>query len=50
MPLHLGKIHKIGENKAIFGLGMPPVSGGKTSNLKIKSLIMYISVIYNLLL
>ena len=41
VPLHLGKdkyffhyiwenIHKIGKNKAIFGLGMPPVTGGKT--------------------
>ena len=39
MPLHLGKdkyffhwgnIHKMGKNKAIFGLGMPPVTGGKT--------------------
>ena len=41
MPLHLGKdkyffhyiwenIHKIGKNKANFGLGMPPVTGGKT--------------------
>ena len=45
MPLHLGKekyffhyiwenIHKIGINKAIFGLGMPPVIGGKTGQIK----------------
>ena len=45
VPLHLGKdkyffhyiwenIHKIGKNKAIFGLGMPPVTGGKTSQIK----------------
>ena len=43
VALHLGKdkyffhyiwedIHKIGENKAIFGLGMPPVTGGNWSN------------------
>ena len=46
MPLHLGKdryffhymwenIHKIGKNKAIFGLGMPPVTGGKNWSNKI---------------
>ena len=45
LPLHLGKdkyffhyiwenIHKIGKNKAIFGLGMPPVTGGKTGQIK----------------
>ena len=45
MPLHLGKdkyffhyiwenIHKIGKHKAIFGLGMPSVSGGKTGQIK----------------
>ena len=37
LPLHLGKyylIHKTGENKAIFGLGMPPVTGGKTGQIK----------------
>ena len=45
MPLHLGKdyyflhyirenIHKIGKYKAIFGLGMPPVTGGKTGQIK----------------
>ena len=41
MPLHLEKdkyffhyisknIHKIGKNNVIFGLGMPPVTVGKT--------------------
>ena len=49
MPLHLGKdsffvvfFHNIWENwenKAIFGLGMTPVIGGKTD--QIKSLYMY---------
>ena len=45
VPLHLGKdkyfvhyiwenIHKIGKNKAIFGLGMPPVTGDKTGQIK----------------
>ena len=45
MPLHLGKdkyffhytcenIHTTGKNKAIFGLGMPPVTGGKTGQIK----------------
>ena len=45
MPLHLGKdryffhymwenIHKIGKNKAIFGLIMPPVTRGKTGQIK----------------
>ena len=44
VPLHLGKdkyfshhilenIHIIGK-KAIFGLGMPPVTGGKTGQIK----------------
>ena len=32
-------IHKIGENKAIFGLEMSPVTGGKTGQMK--SLSMY---------
>ena len=36
--LHLGKIHKIGESKAIFRLGIPPKTGGKTG--QIKSLII----------
>ena len=27
-------IHKTGKNKAIFGLGMPPVTGGKTGQMK----------------
>ena len=46
MPFHLGKdkyffhyiwenIHKIGENKVIFGLGMSPVTGGKTGQIKL---------------
>ena len=50
VPLHLGKdkyffhyiwenTHKIGKNKAIFGLGMPPITG-KTG--QIKSLVTYI--------
>ena len=45
MPLHFGKdkyffhyiwenIHKLGKKKAIFGLGMPPVTGGKTGQIK----------------
>ena len=46
MPLHLGKdikyffhyiwenIHNIGKTKAIFGLGMPLVTGGKTGQIK----------------
>ena len=28
------KLHKIGENKAMFGLGMPPVTGGKSGQIK----------------
>ena len=28
------KLHKIGKKKAIFGLGMPPVTGGKSGQLK----------------
>ena len=28
------KLHKIGKNKAIFGLGMPPVTGGKAGQIK----------------
>ena len=27
-------LHKIGKNMAIFGLGMPPVTGGKSSQIK----------------
>ena len=45
MPLHLGKdkyffhyiwekVHKVGKNKAIFGLGISPVTGGKTGQIK----------------
>ena len=47
VPLHLhfgknedffhyiwGKIHKTGENKAIFALGTPPITGGKTGQIK----------------
>ena len=45
VPLHLGiakyffhyiweNIHKIRKNKAIFGLGQPPVTGGKTGQIK----------------
>ena len=45
VPLHLGKnkeffhyfwekLHKRGKNKAIFGLGMPPITGGKTGQIK----------------
>ena len=48
MSLHLGKgkylfhfiwenIHKFGKHKAIFGLGMPPVKGGKTDQIKSQS-------------
>ena len=45
VPLHFGKdkyffhyiwekIRKIGKNKAIFGLGIPLVTGGKTGQIK----------------
>ena len=45
VPSHLGKnedffhyiwekLHKIWKNKAIFGLGMPPITGGKTGQIK----------------
>ena len=45
MPLHFRKdkyfflyiwenIYKTGKNKAIFGLGMPPVTRGKTGQIK----------------
>ena len=54
MSLHLGKdkysfnyiwenIHKIEKNKAIFGLGMPPVTGGKTG--QIKSMIINVHLV-----
>ena len=36
-------IHKIVKNKAIFGLGIPPVTGGKSG--QIKSLLRYTSLI-----
>ena len=53
MLLHLGKdkyffhyirenLRKIVEKKAIFGLGMPPVTGGKTG--QIKSLYIHVHV------
>ena len=51
MPLHLGKdkyffhyvgenIHNIGEHNAIFELGMPPVTEGKTKSMYITSTIV----------
>ena len=52
MPLHFGKdkycfhyilenIRKIGKNKASFGLGMPPVTEGKTSQIKSLKLMIF---------
>ena len=54
MPLHLGKdkyfFHyisenkqKTGKNKALFGLGMPPVTGGKTGKIKSLHLVCFTS-------
>ena len=30
------KLHNIGQTKAIFGLGMPPVTGGKSGQIRLK--------------
>ena len=35
-------IHEIGKNKAIFGLGMPPVTRSKTDQIKSMRLLTYI--------